>query len=120
MPPVTARRPVRVSLRSRVVRTRWSSRPRQAGLVVALEDVQWVDGASLELLGYLCVELPSSCLLVIGTVRDPVPDALAGLPGASVLRLGPLSRAEVAEYLGPGVDQSWSAAVHRRSGGHPL
>ncbi len=90
------------------------------GLVVVLEDLQCADDASLQLLRYLCAELLASRLLVIATVRDPVPDGLAGLPGASVLRLGPLSGNEVAEYLGSGVDPSWTVAVYRSSGGVPL
>ncbi|MEU8233857.1 AAA family ATPase [Actinoplanes sp. NPDC048967] len=96
---------------------------REAGhLVLVLEDLHWADAASIALLRMLCRELPGSRLLVIGTLRPPVP--LDDLPAVEVLRLEPWEAPAVGAYLtqeaGPGVHGSWPAVVHRLSGGNPL
>jgi predicted ATPase len=92
-----------------------------SGLVVILEDLHWADDATLPLLRYLASAELSTCpLLIVGTSRDPLPDGLAGLTDAWIQRLEPLTVAEVAQYLGPGVHQSWPVAVHRRSAGNAL
>jgi predicted ATPase len=92
-----------------------------SGLVVILEDLHWADDATLPLLRYLASAELSTCpLLIVGTSRDPLPDGLAGLTDAWIQRLAPLTVAEVAQYLGPGVHQSWPVAVHRRSAGNAL
>ena len=62
----------------------------------------------------------SSHLMVLATSRDPLPDAVTGLAGSSVLRLGPMTQREVGQFLGAGVHPSWVRAVHERSGGNPL
>jgi predicted ATPase len=97
------------------------SAAKASGFVVILEDLHWADDATLQLLRYLVnAELSTYPLLIIGTSRDPLPDGLAGLTGAWIQRLDPLTVAEVAQYLGPGVHQSWPVAVHRRSAGNAL
>ena len=97
------------------------SAAKASGLVVILEDLHWADDATLQLLRYLGgAELSACPLLIVGTSRDPVPDGLAGLTGAWIQRLEPLTVAEVAQYLGQGVHPSWPVAVHRRSAGNPL
>jgi tetratricopeptide (TPR) repeat protein len=101
-----------------------------AGLVVMLEDLHWADDASLLLLRHLCGDIAGSRILVLGTFRDP--DGAVGLPTAlvevcgmstvEVLRLGPVSAADVAALLtgsGP-VHPTWPDHVHRRTGGNPL
>jgi DNA-binding CsgD family transcriptional regulator len=101
-----------------------------AGLVLMLEDLHWADDASLLLLRHLCGEVAGSRILVLGTFRDPdgavgLPAALAEVCGMStveVLRLGPVSAADVAALLigsGP-VHPTWPDHVHRRTGGNPL
>ncbi|BCB80911.1 transcriptional regulator [Phytohabitans flavus] len=87
------------------------------GLVVALDDLQWADDASLRLLRYACGELGGARVLVLGTARE-VTAPLAGLP-AHTLPLGPLTEPDVAAYL-VGAHSSWPAYVHRISGGNPL
>ncbi len=99
-----------------------------AGLILVLDDLQWADDASLQLLRYLCGELGGARLLVLGTVRSPdggagVPRLLTEITGAAtveVLRLAPLSRADVGAYLGGTAHPSWADEVHRHSGGNPL
>jgi len=51
-----------------------------AGLVLVLEDLQWADAASLDLLRHLCGEVSGYRILVLGTVREPA-DGLAGRAG---------------------------------------
>jgi DNA-binding CsgD family transcriptional regulator len=101
-----------------------------AGLVLMLEDLHWADDASLLLLRHLCGDVAGSRILVLGTFRDP--DGAAGLPAilaevcgmstVEVVRLGPVSAADVAALLtgsGP-VHPTWPDHVHRRTGGNPL
>ena len=87
------------------------------GLVVALDDLQWADEASLRLLRYACGELAGGRVLLLGTARE-VTASLAGLP-AHTVPLGPLTLPDVADYL-VGAHGSWAAYVHRVSGGNPL
>jgi DNA-binding CsgD family transcriptional regulator/tetratricopeptide (TPR) repeat protein len=77
--------------------------------VLVLEDFHWADDASLRLLRYLCGE---GGLMVVVTSREPI-----ALRGAHEIRLGPLSVAEVADYLG---NDDRAAEVHQHSGGIPL
>lgn len=103
----------------------------EGGLVLVIEDVQWADQPSLQLLRHLCADLADSRVLVVATVRDPdgavdvasMMAELTGSPTVDVLRLRPLGLDDVAGYLrnlGPDVHRSWSELVHRRSGGNPL
>jgi DNA-binding CsgD family transcriptional regulator/tetratricopeptide (TPR) repeat protein len=87
------------------------------GLVVALDDLQWADDASLRLLRHACGELAGARVLLLGTARE-VTAPLAGLP-AHALALGPLTEPDVAAYLA-GAHPSWPSYVHRVSGGNPL
>jgi DNA-binding NarL/FixJ family response regulator len=103
-----------------------------AGLTVVLDDLQWADDASLQLLRYLCGELAGARILVLGTCRDPdgtdatpaLLTEITGLAAVHVLRLPPLRTADTASYLaavgGPDVDASWAGEVQRHSGGNPL
>ena len=91
-----------------------------AGLVIVLEDLHWADDASLQLVRYLSANLSSSQLMVLATSRDPLPDAVTGLAGSSIVRLGPMTQREVGQFLGAGVHPSWVKAVRERSGGNPL
>ena len=90
------------------------------GLVIVLEDLHWADDGTLHLVRHLSASLSSSHLMVLATCRDPLPDAVTGLAGSSVLRLGPMTQREVGQFLGAGVHPSWVSAVHGRSGGNPL
>ena len=91
-----------------------------AGLVIVLEDLHWADDATLQLVRHLSADLSTSQLMVLATSRDPLPEAVTGLAGSSLLRLAPMTQREVGQFLGAGVHQSWVRAVHERSGGHPL
>jgi len=101
-------------------------------VVVVLDDLQWADGASLLLLGFLARRLRHARLLVIGTCRDAELDPgdraaslLEAVAAAgTVLPLAPLTAGEVeavmAGVLGERPAPGLAAEVHRRSGGNPF
>jgi DNA-binding CsgD family transcriptional regulator/tetratricopeptide (TPR) repeat protein len=83
---------------------------RRSTVVLAVEDVQWIDRPSRDLLDFLVRGLRAERLLVVVTLRTDDPDAddatrrwlaeLGRLPLVERLDLGPLSRAEVAVLVG--------------------
>ncbi|MFI9612347.1 AAA family ATPase [Streptomyces sp. NPDC052023] len=97
-------------------------------VLVVADDVQWLDPASSELLGFAARRLgdtPVTMLCAVRTegqeydrhLRTSPPDTLA-------VRLGPLSRAQVAALLDhrgySGLPRSTVRDIHRTSGGNPL
>jgi DNA-binding CsgD family transcriptional regulator len=104
------------------------------GLLVMIDDIQWLDSASLRLLTHLSVVLARSRLMVLVTYRDtetagrpPLHAALAALARESSvtrLSLAGLTEAEVAEYLetitGWSVPASVASAIRRRTQGNPF
>lgn len=96
-----------------------------AGLLVTLDDVQWADDGTLQLLRHVCAELPGSRLLVAVAARDTSRlSALSGLPITRTLGLAPLTVTEIGDYvrsLVPGrVDPSWLKHLSHTTGGNPL
>jgi DNA-binding SARP family transcriptional activator/tetratricopeptide (TPR) repeat protein len=100
-------------------------------LVLAVDDVQWCDKASLRYLAFLVRRLEAVPVLVVGTVRTGEDDAHDGLlaelalePAAVVLRPAPLSAEAtagiVAGRLGAPVSPLFTAACHRTTAGNPL
>lgn len=102
--------------------------------VITLDDVQWADGGSLALVGFLGRELRRLPVLVIATYRNedvqpehPLNKTIADLVRAQVLRtlhLGGLTRMEVAE-LAAGISSSDVPSdvvdvLHRETRGNPL
>ena len=102
-------------------------------VVVAVEDLQWVDSSSSDFLHFLLSRMTSERLLVVATVRT---DGLAArprarrllndlgrLPSVHRLDLEPFDAAEVAEYLarvdGGPTDPDVAAEVFRRTRGNP-
>ena len=73
--------------------------------VLVVDDAQWADSATLDLLRYLGRRIESTRALLVLSYRDalgadhPLLGVLAGLPARSCIRMGlaPLSRAGVAE-----------------------
>jgi DNA-binding CsgD family transcriptional regulator len=104
------------------------------GLLVVLDDLQWADAASVQLLKHLAMGRPGSRLLVLVAYRDtettgqdPLRSRLADLarePSVTRMRLVGLSEAEVATQLagvtGWAVPDSVAAAVCRRTDGNPF
>jgi predicted ATPase len=101
-------------------------------LVVVLEDLQWADPPSLQLLEFLARRLPAARALVVATWRDldqppddPRAPLLAGLAAtATVVPLPALSEGEVARLvagiLGRQPEPGLVADLRRRTGGNPF
>jgi DNA-binding SARP family transcriptional activator len=104
-----------------------------APMVVLLDDLQWCDPTSLELLRFLVTRLQRGVIVVV-TVRtleigrrDDVTDALAALarrPGGRRLRLDGLSRAATSQLLsalsGEPVGAELPERIHDRAEGNPF
>jgi len=92
-------------------------------LVLALDDLQWADDASLELLGALLRRMPDApVLLALAFRRGQAPERLAAAlaaPGVTRCEPAPLSEAQAAALL-PGLDAGSVAAVVREGGGNPF
>ena len=99
-----------------------------AGLVVALDDVHLADDASLLLLGELVRHPPRAPVVLLVAYRPA--QAPAGLtaalsvPAAQAplvrVPLGPLTRTDVGDALGPAADRLLGDELYGRSGGNPL
>jgi DNA-binding CsgD family transcriptional regulator/tetratricopeptide (TPR) repeat protein len=98
------------------------------GLLLILDDVHWADPDSAELLGYLLRRPPHHRVLTIMAHRPrqlPVrlAAAFASAERDGCLRridLGPLSRAESDQMLGPGLSRASRDALYLESGGNPF
>jgi len=112
---------------SAVLESEGRSRP----VLMVLDDLQWADVPSIQLLGFLARRLPMLRLLVVGTCRDVEVSAgsslaslLAGGAASAVLPLGDLSRSDVANLieriLGRDPGEALTEAVQRRTGGNPF
>lgn len=101
-------------------------------LVLLLEDLHWLDPASADLLAELALSVPSLPVLVLTSAR-PRDDGRAGVvgevPGAQVLRLGPLDEqaalAVVAARLAEAgqavrLSDELAARIVERSAGNPF
>jgi len=99
-------------------------------LLVAVDDVQWADAASLRFLAYLARRLEGLPVLVAITARngDPTTDeqllsALIDDPAAQRLTPAPLSVDATRELLGGkagGVEEAFAATCHAATGGNPF
>jgi DNA-binding CsgD family transcriptional regulator len=99
-------------------------------LLLAVDDAHWADPPSLQFLGYLSRRLEGLAVLMLAAGRASDPDGdelwqeLAGDPEAEVIRPRALSESAAAEVLrsrlGAEVDDEFSAACHRATGGNPL
>jgi adenylate cyclase len=104
-------------------------RLRHGPLVLVVEDLQWADAASVELLRFMGDRLADRPLMLLFTYR-PAFDARHLVPvhmRHSQLRLGPLTAAESAALLDaffgesePGVPAPLRELMVRRSGGNPF
>jgi ATP/maltotriose-dependent transcriptional regulator MalT len=96
-------------------------------LVLVLDDVQWADPASLELLGALLRRPPGAVLIALG-MRSGQPSERLSTPLARAHRAGlltlielrALSAEEAREFLGATVDAAAAVALYDESGGNPF
>ncbi len=105
-----------------------------APLMIVLDDIQWADLASLELLTFVAGQVVSDPILLACSVRqlevgrnDAVVEALAALSRAAATRrifLRGLSHADTAELValaaGPDVAEDVTAAIQLRAEGNPF
>jgi DNA-binding SARP family transcriptional activator len=103
-------------------------------LVIVLDDIQWADPASLELVAHLATRLREERVLLVATVReleigrnDAVVDALAALarrPGSQRLHLHGLDAHDTGDLLariaGRSVSAELATAIHVRADGNPF
>ncbi|MEU9338588.1 AAA family ATPase [Streptomyces sp. NPDC048290] len=97
-------------------------------VLVVADDLQWLDPASAELLGFAARRLgdfPVQVLCAARTEGQEYDDHLrASPPDTLALRLGPLTRAQVSDLLDergyPALLRSTVRDIHRTSGGNPL
>lgn len=99
-------------------------------LVVVLDDLQWADRSSLDLLDFLARAVHGAGILFVGTARDDELPAwsratVAGLASRGEhLALSGLEALEVhrlvAELAGDAAADQWAPSVHRRAGGQPF
>src|SRR5918996_4726667 len=103
-------------------------------IVIVVDDLQWADVPSLELLQFLAPQMTGTRILVVGihrdvdlSVADPLAQALGALARESVVRrmsLPGLSKEEVADLFSEASDAAIGSTivetVHRRTEGNPF
>jgi len=105
-------------------------------LLIVLENLQWADASSLELLHFTARQLAGQRIVLICSYNDAQRDSnvalsntersLVGLGAARLLRLEPLSRAETDELLArifdvePVTVRDFAALLYERTRGNPF
>ncbi|MFG1821519.1 AAA family ATPase [Microbispora bryophytorum] len=96
------------------------------GLLLVLDDVHWADDGTLEFLDHVVRHPPAGPVLMAVAYRpaQAAPRvatlaAAAGPRGHEVV-VGPLSAAEVRQFLGPDVSRGRGTALYEASGGNPF
>ncbi|MEA2423370.1 MAG: hypothetical protein QOF55_2469, partial [Thermoleophilaceae bacterium] len=103
----------------------------EAPLLLAIDDLHWVDSPSLRFIAYLTRRLEGLPIAIATTLRTGEPPADAALlaeviqdPATAPVRPRPLTEAAVAEMvrerLGGGADAVFCSACHRATVGNPL
>jgi DNA-binding CsgD family transcriptional regulator len=94
------------------------------GLALVLDDVHWADPGCAEFLDHLVRHPPRGKVLVAVAYRPTqAPPRVAALVSAArghQVSVAPLSQAEVAELLGPGVNRARGRTLYEASGGNPF
>ena len=109
----------------RVIRSRLAQLAARGPLVLAIEDIHWLDATSRDCLDYLGQTIDGLAVMVVVTTR-PVPGTLlAAAPAVTTLRLPPLEGPEglqlVTSRLGPGrLLPDAAVALVDRAGGNPF
>jgi len=97
-------------------------------VLVVADDLQWLDSASAELLGFAARRLggtPVQMLCAVRTEDEEYDRHLRSCPPDTLaVRLGPFTRAQVSALLDhrgyTGLSRSTARDIHRTSGGNPL
>ncbi|MFB9839064.1 AAA family ATPase, partial [Actinoallomurus acaciae] len=107
----------------RAVRQLLSELAAESGLVLILDDVHWADDSSVELLDHLLRHPPYGPVLIAVAYRPAQASARLRALNEShghQITVGPLSEAEVAEFLGPGTSPELRQRLYEDSGGNPF
>jgi CheY-like chemotaxis protein/tetratricopeptide (TPR) repeat protein len=109
---------------------REAARPRP--LLIALEDLQWADVPSLQLLRFLAREMEATRMLIVGTCRTAEAEAplgdliteIAREPASVLFPLRGLSEGEIRELVasifGQTCPRAFARMMHARTEGNPL
>ncbi len=99
-------------------------------VIIVLDDLQWADPSSLDLLEQVAAAAPAARLLVIGGYRhdeidtDHLPRLTQVSSHADRIHIGGLPPHEVRDLVialgGSTITEEQAATLHRRTGGHPL
>ncbi|MDB4874393.1 MAG: hypothetical protein JWM41_839 [Gemmatimonadetes bacterium] len=105
-------------------------------LLVVLENLQWADSASLEMLHFVARQVGGDRILLVGTHNDPdhrgspalrgTEQSLRSLGNAQRIRLGPLPADAITELLtrtfdaDPARTGAFAERLHRWTGGNPF
>jgi len=105
-------------------------------LLVILENLQWADSASLEMLHFVARQIAADRVMLIGTHNDPdhrgsaalraAEQSLRNVASAQRIRLGPLSVESVVELFARMFDadaadtSAFAERLHRWTGGNPF
>lgn len=117
---------VLIGLRTRdLLRAMLQEQCKQGGVILLIEDIHWIDGASAEFLGTLVDGGAITNLLVIHTRRPEKVPGWLGNPTVTHLALRPLSTGDIGHLAQTklGVDvlpDSLAEQVCERAGGNPL
>src|SRR6201987_5784159 len=97
----------------------------QRPVLIALDEVDWADPASCEVIAHLLRRVRGPLLMALAVRHTPSPlaalleEAIRAGEGARV-DLGPLSAAEAQALMDPELDAPTRAALSRESGGNPF
>lgn len=91
------------------------------GLLIVIDNSEWIDPASLNALGFVCRRGVGVPLVIATTRRTPSDDQLLPLSAVPIgeLRLGPLSELELSDIVGDLSDADKDAVV-REAEGNPF
>ncbi|NRQ35887.1 AAA family ATPase [Nonomuraea sp. NN258] len=111
--------------RNRALADRLVSASRVRPLVIVLDDLQWADTASLDLLRYLVTSLRGGAVTLVTAFRTGTEDVLGRLVRYDLLRLplsgiGPEAVRAIGADLGVQLDTASCARMAERTGGNPF
>jgi DNA-binding CsgD family transcriptional regulator len=105
-------------------------------LLIVLENLQWADSSSLEMLHFVARQMSGDRILIVGTHNDPdhrinaslraTEHSLRGLGNTRRIRLAPFPVDAVSELLQrlfdaqPEITRSFAERLHRWTGGNPF
>ena len=94
----------------------------QSPLLILVEDAQWLDRASLDVIGFVARRVEDDAIMVLAAARDGVGAEVASL-GLEELRLGPLGDEDASALLAlraPDLTERAKELVLANSSGNPL